>query len=433
MADALNIVEHIESQFFALEQGLNGSASLPFHQKRKEALAALSANGLPGLRDEEYKYTKLAKAAQKALAGFSANPAGNVEDLKSNIPFDLSPLALVYVNGIYNESLSTVQDVDGLTIEAISSETKADSTNFSSLASVEKDAYVAANTALAASGSVLKVAKNKVIETPILIVHAADSAEGAVMTNPRHLVEVEGGAQVSIIEYNLGRGAGAAFSNSVTEITVAANAHVDYYKIGNNAEEHMHVGTTQVRQEGDSTFTATTVNLDGKMIRNNLNIELTGSNGEANMNGLYLTKGKTHVDNHTVVDHKVPHCNSNELYKGIMDGQSTGVFNGKIFVREDAQKTNAFQSNKNILLSDDATINTKPQLEIWADDVKCSHGCTTGKIDPEQLFYLRARGIDEPNAQALLLKAFAEEVIERIKIEPLKDHIEHILEERIKA
>jgi Fe-S cluster assembly protein SufD len=222
-----------------------------------------------------------------------------------------------------------------------------------------------------------------------------------------------------------------SFTNEVVEIVVKDNAILEYYKIQNDRANGSHVGTTHIRQIGKSYAHTVIVSLDGGMIRNNTNIVMEAAGNEAHMYGLYLLKGNSHVDNHTLVDNRMPNCFSNELYKGVMDERSTGVFSGKIFVRPDAQKTNAYQTNNNILLSDNATVNTKPQLEIFADDVKCSHGCTVGRLDEEALFYLRARGISKEHAQAMLLKAFAESIIEQIKIEPLKDYAEQLIVDRL--
>jgi len=222
-----------------------------------------------------------------------------------------------------------------------------------------------------------------------------------------------------------------SFSNHVVEIDVARGANSKYYKIENDKPTSYHYSAINVAQAKDSKFTTNTIALNGAMVRNNLNIRLEGEGCEAYMNGLYLLAGKTHVDNHTSVDHTKPNAYSNELYKGIMDEKSRGVFNGKIFVRQDAQKTNAFQSNKNILMTNDATVNTKPQLEIWADDVQCSHGCTTGQLDNDALFYLMARGIKRDSAMAMLLHAFARDVIDNLELEPLQAYVEEIISSRL--
>jgi Fe-S cluster assembly protein SufD len=248
---------------------------------------------------------------------------------------------------------------------------------------------------------------------------------------PRTLVYVSAAANVQIAEHHISLGKQDSLTNQVTEIIVEQDALVNFYKIQNEGDTASHACTTHFRQIGKSLTNATTISLSGNIVRNNLNMVMEADHGESHMYGLYLLNGKTHVDNHTIVDNVMPNCFSNELYKGIMDDESTGVFNGKIFVRQDAQKTNAYQSNKNVLLTNSASVNTKPQLEIFADDVKCSHGCTIGKLDEEALFYLRARGIGEKNAKSLLLHAFAVDILDNIKIEPLRDYVDELISERL--
>jgi Fe-S cluster assembly protein SufD len=238
-------------------------------------------------------------------------------------------------------------------------------------------------------------------------------------------------SQATVIENFITLGEHASFTNAVTEITLEQDAIFNYYKYQNESDKAIHVGATMVEQRGKSVFNAGSFSLRGMMLRNNLNIAIHKPHSETNMYGMYLLDGKSHVDNHSVVDHIAPDCESNELYKGVLDGKSKGVFNGKIFVRQAAQKTNAFQSNGNILLADTAEVDTKPQLEIWADDVKCSHGCTVGQLDADQLFYLKARGIDEKTAKSMLLKAFAADVITTVKVDALRELIEKNIEERI--
>ena len=224
-------------------------------------------------------------------------------------------------------------------------------------------------------------------------------------------------------------GQGEGFTNQVMEIVVEKDARLEYYKIQNDAGSQ--VSTTHIRQIGKSYSNTVTISLNGGIVRNNLNIVLDAEHCEAHLYGLYFQKGQNHVDNHTVVDNVKPNCFSNELYKGIMDDNATGVFNGKIFVRPQAQKTNAYQSNKNILLSGSATVNTKPQLEIFADDVKCSHGCTVGRLDEEALFYLQSRGITEKNAKSLLLHAFAGDILEHIKLKVIREYVDQLISERL--
>lgn len=238
-------------------------------------------------------------------------------------------------------------------------------------------------------------------------------------------------SKADFVHFHLSADDNKTFINESKNYIVKANANISLYKIQEENEQSVYVGNTDVYQEKDSVFSSYVFTFGGEMVRNNLVIKVDGEGCESNMFGLYLTKGKSHVDNHTVVDHIQPNCNSNELYKGIIDDSSRGVFNGKIFVRQAAQKTNAFQSNGNILLTDNAVVNTKPQLEIWADDVKCSHGCTTGQLDEEAIFYLRARGISKEKARSMILLASVAEVIEKVKLGWLKVEITDKVVERL--
>ncbi|MBC8488351.1 MAG: Fe-S cluster assembly protein SufD, partial [Bacteroidetes bacterium] len=252
-----------------------------------------------------------------------------------------------------------------------------------------------------------------------------------LLSQQRNLIVAGKDSHISIIDSYNTIGNNYNFLNTVTEIYAGENSQVHYCKIQNDGDNSIHVGTTQVQQEKNSHFNSATVSWGGNITRNNLNSFLNGMGCECHMYGAFILSGEQHVDNHTLVDHAAPNCYSNELYKGILDDNSTGVFNGKVMVRKDAQKTNAYQSNKNILLTDTATMNTKPQLEIFADDVKCSHGATTGQLNKEELFYLRTRGIDKDEARAMLLYAFASEVIQTIEISPLRNILFDKLNEKL--
>jgi Fe-S cluster assembly protein SufD len=293
------------------------------------------------------------------------------------------------------------------------------------------NAFTALNTAFAHDGVVIQVPANATVELPTILRFVSDARQVNVASQPRNLFIVNKNAEVKVAESFRTLGDQASFTNVVTEIVVAEDARMEYYKIQNESDMAYHIGTTQVYQKDRSHFYSATVTLDGGFIRNNLNIALDGSNCEAHMYGLYFPNGRQHIDNHTLVDHRKPNSHSNELYKGILEDRSTGVFNGKIFVRQDAQKTNAYQSCKNVVLSNDATMNTKPQLEIFADDVKCSHGTTTGKLNEEALFYLRSRGIPKVEAQSLLMYAFAEDVIKKIKIDTLREQLERRIQAKL--
>ncbi len=392
---------------------------------REAAASIIEERGLPGRKNEEYKYTNLSKILERNFGEFAGNEE-SAADLSALIP-TLSENQLVFINGILSEELSNYNLPEGISVSSIEDSKELIAKDVDA----KSDEFLLLNTSSLNTGIAINIAKSAVIETPVVLIHITDSSKNQAVAHPRVLVNGAKNTQAIIAEIFIGVGDALSFTNAVTEINCAANSNLSYIKIGNENGNQLHVGNTQVNVAEKAVFNAMTVNFGGKMVRNNLHISLNGSHSEANLNGLYVTDNKEHIDNHTVVDHKVPNCNSNELYKGIMNGSSTGIFNGKIYVRQDAQVTNAFQSNKNILLSDNATINTKPQLEIWADDVKCSHGCTTGKLDKEQLFYLRARGIGEHSAKLMLLDAYANEVIERIKDENLRTYVQGILHTKI--
>ena len=277
----------------------------------------------------------------------------------------------------------------------------------------------------------ISVKKNKSVEHPLYCYYINDARTVNVLSQPRTLIHVAVNAEVKIVEEEVTIGTSDSFINKISEIVVEENAQVHLYKIQNEDSHSSCVKTTHVRQVGVSKVNSVTITLNGGVIRNNLNFILEAPGCESNMYGLYCVKGDTHVDNHTIVDNKMPNSLSNELYKGIIDENATAVFNGKIFVRQDAQKTNAYQSNKNILLSDTATVNTKPQLEIFADDVKCSHGCTIGQLDESAMLYMQQRGIGKKEAKALLMYAFTSEVTNSVKIPELRSKIARIIADKL--
>lgn len=439
MSTTTDIKSSFIAGFKAFETSLNGSAQGPLHQLRKTALQVFEQTGFPPAKHEEYKYTNIGKALEKQLAGQTTNQPSFL-DAKGVEPFlfqGVEANQLVFINGEYRADLSQPIADESLHIseltEAYASQPEKVTAALGQYAKPESDAFVALNTAFAINGTFIEVPAKAVVSRPVILHFISDSSQGATTSQPRNLFLLGRSAEVSIVEAYHSVGSHPCFTNVVTEIDVQENAKLQYFKLQTEEDTALQVNTTNIYQRADSTVTTTTITLGGGLIRNNLNFVLDASNIEANMYGLYYLHGKQHVDNHTVVDHRKPHSVSNELYKGILDDASTGVFNGKIFVRQEAQKTNAFQSNKNILLTDNATMNTKPQLEIWADDVKCSHGATTGQIDDEQLFYLRARGLSEETARAMLLHAFAADIIEHISIEPLKEHFLNVLSEKLKT
>jgi len=416
----VSIKEKIISEFELNKNSLFGDSTV-----RKNALDSFSKQGIPGRKSEEYKYVNMELALKGDFIFSSSTPVA-VQTVEAASILK-NAIVVVIENGLFSANNSKLGVLPkGLIIQNISDATNLDSfkAHYSNYADVTSDPFVALNTALASGGVFIHVAKSSVIELPIHIIHV-NTCSVPTIVNARNLVVVEENAQATIVEsFVVGTNSTKIFNNVLSEIVVAANANVKHYKIQDEGDAGNLVNTTQVYQKKQSVFSTNNFTLSGSLVRNNLTIVLDDEHIESHLNGLYLTKGNQVVDNHTLVDHRKPNCNSNELYKGIIDEKSAATFNGKIYVRKDAQKTNAFQSNKNILLSDDGTINTKPQLEIYADDVKCSHGTSTGKLDEDQVFYLRARGLSEASAKKLLMHAFASEVVNTVELEVLKNYLE---------
>lgn len=426
-------------QFDVFSQKQNGYAYL--QRIRQEALSSFKEQGFPGNKNEEYKYTHITRALEKNFdlsdieKAYRAHP-GVQEQMSKLLMAETEANLLVFVNGQFSKELSKiVSPQQELIVQPFSEAYEENSAlieqHWGRYADHKSDAFVALNTAFAHEGLFIRVPKGKVVEAPILVYFISDTTQDKGIFQSRNLYLVEENSQVNLAESFHTIGENPGYQNVVSEIVVDQNAVVNYHKIEIEGSKTYHTGTTQVVQTAQSLFNAITVSLSGAMIRNNLNVVLDAEGCEAHMFGLYMLDQDTHVDNHTMVDHRLPNSFSNESYKGIMDDRSRGVFNGKIYVRPGAQKTNAFQSNMNILLTDDASVDTKPQLEIWADDVKCSHGATTGQINEDQLFYLRTRGLSEEQARAILLKAFASDVIQNIKIEPVREQLEHIITARL--
>jgi Fe-S cluster assembly protein SufD len=415
-----------------------------------KAMSEFRRLGLPAVKHEEWKYTRVSSLFRKDLVYLPEGldvTSGDIDAIR--MPGHTEATELVFVNGVYQPGLSTIRhEAEELVVLSLgkAAGTTADdpigrqgggrfaefiATNIGHSGRYHPDGIHALNDAFSSDGAFIVAKKGKVIQRPVYIYHVSDSRKGFIFSQPRTLVHVEEGAHLRIAETYTTLGGGESFSNEVFELVAERDSVTDYFKIQDEGPSSNHVGTTHIRQTGKCLTNAVTVTLSGAMVRNNLNMVMEAEHGESHMYGLYLLDGSTHADNHTIVDNVVPNCYSNELYKGIMDGESTGVFNGKIFVRKDAQKTNAYQSNKNVLIGEKAAAYTKPQLEIFADDVKCSHGCTVGRLDEEALFYLRARGLGEKSARSLLLHAFAVDILDNIKLEALRTHVDRRISERL--
>lgn len=410
----------IEMKISMLE-GLTPTSILLDEKELSLAQNTLATNKLPSTRMEAWKYTRVAKLGK-------TNYRSSEETIESLGAYQIATDAttFVFVNGHFSEELSSDEMPEGVSISPLSSCMEGE-INSSNLV-LEDEIFNALNTAFLTDGILIDIEAKAIIEKPIQIIHVLKGE--AALSNFKTIIHAGDFSKAGIIQGFFAEDANKAFANVTSEISVGQNAFLTIEKIQYEAENTSHISTEQVSQDKDSTFTINTITLNGGLVRNNLNIEVIGENCETNLNGTYLLKGKQHVDNHTVVDHKVPNCNSNELYKGVIDDQATAVFNGKVFVRPDAQKINAFQSNGNVLMSDSATVNSKPELEIYADDVKCSHGSTTGQLDEEAIFYLRARGLSEKSARKLMVSAFIGDVLDKIDNEDVLKYTHKLLKER---
>ncbi len=405
----------------------------PWSRKlRANALQGFNATGFPIVRDEEWKFTDVRPITERAFAPaplhqLNGLASGGIEDFTLG---DLQSNRLVFVNGHYTPELSQLQALpQGITLGSLAEHIAHGSELVQehlarTAGTTAPSPFTELNTAFMQDGLFLHIPNGLVIEDPIHLLFLSKASASPVMTSPRNLILVGANSQVTLIEHYASTARDEYFTNAVTEIVAGRNAVVDHYKLQMESETAFHVSTMQVQQERDVRFASHLVDLGGRLVRNNSNAVMGGEGIECTLNGLFLIAGEQHVDNHTVMDHARPHCNSFEVYTGVLGGSARGVFNGKIFVRRDAQKTDAKQSNRNLLLSNDALINTKPQLEIFADDVRCTHGATIGQLDEDALFYLRARGIDKNTARGILTYAFANDVMSGIKVEPLRALLE---------
>ncbi len=396
---------------------------------RQAAIETFGRLDFPNTKNEEWKYTNLNKITQvnpDFKLRVNENRVSN-EFVAGLLSSGVGGLVLVFENGVFRKDLSSaIPQSDDFTISNLASigENEIIKKYLGKVAFAGNEPFVALNSAFVHDGIFVHVKEHKKVSIPVHILYINSSFDPQSTSTVRNLIVAEKGSEINITEsYHSLSDECCGFTNSVSEIIVNENAHVELVKAQLESKHASQVNFTQVIQQRDSTFDTVTVTLGGNLVRNNLHITLNDVNCTSHLFGLYIPDGDQLVDNHTLVDHAMPNCFSNELYKGIIGGKATGVFNGKVLVRKDAQKTNAYQSNKNILLTDDAQIYTKPQLEIFADDVKCTHGATTGQLDEDALFYLRARGIGEANARALLNIAFAGDVLNNIKNEILREHL----------
>ena len=426
----MELKEKLVSSFMAFEERIDVTSEL--HDVRTSAIKNFENKGFPTKKEEAWKYTSLNSILKNDFSVFPKNE-NTIEfaDVKKYFLHEIDTYKLVFIDGVFSSFLSATTH-DGIDVCLMSSALNKPKYKmvidayFNKIANKD-ETLTSLNTAFANEGAYINIPKSKVVDKPIEIMYFSTGSEAALLVQPRNLVIVGENSHVQIIERHQSLNENPVLTNSVTEIFAQKRAIVDYYKIQNDNLEANLIDNTYVSQQKETNVSVNTFSFGGNLTRNNLNFYHFGERIVSNLNGITIIGDKQHVDHYTLVQHATPNCESHQDYKGIFSDRATGVFNGKIFVEREAQKTNAFQKSNNILLSDKATINAKPQLEIFADDVKCSHGCTIGQLDETAMFYMQQRGIPKKEAKALLMYAFSNAVIESIKIPELKQRITKII------
>ncbi|MCC6209024.1 MAG: Fe-S cluster assembly protein SufD [Gammaproteobacteria bacterium] len=406
---------------------------------RDGALRRFSDRGYPTPRDEAWKYTNIAPLLKQSFI-----PSFSVEQPHKVLPTDIAtslfadadmPLA-VFVDGAFNSALSNLSALPpGVELRSLREVLDHDGASLESLlvgmTPQEPHGFIELNTAFMFDGACVRIAPDTVAERPLHLLYVSSGAGQPVASYLRNLMIAGRGSRAAVIEHYVSLGDAAALCNVATHCMIEPGAALEHYKLNEEGAGAHHFAGLYVEQARDSRYVSHNVAVGGRMIRNDLRCVLAGEGAECVLNGLYLGRGREHIDNQTSVEHRVPHCSSREWYKGVLDGRARGVFSGHVMVRQDAQKTDAQQMNNNLLLSDEAEVDTRPQLEIYADDVKCSHGSTVGQLNPDVLFYLRARGIDEIQARRLLVTAFAQDVVGRMAIAPVREWAERLITARL--
>ena len=425
----MNLKEKLLSSFLVFDNQVN--IDTYGHDIRNESIKVFEENGFPNKKLEDWKYTSLNKILKHDYSVFpKQDSALEYREVKKYFIHDIDTFKVVFIDGKYSSHLSDTTH-DGMDICLMSAALNKPKyriiiENYFNKAN-SGDSLSSLNTAFSSEGAYIHIPKNKLVQKPIQIISFSTGSEESMMLQPRNLIIVDENSHVQIIERHQSLTNNPVLTNSVTEIFANKRAIVDYYKVQNDKLNASLIDNTFVKQKQESHVSVHTFSFGGKLIRNNLNFFQNGQRIDSTLKGITIIGDKQHVDHNTLVHHIEPNCESHQDYKGIFGDNSTGVFNGKVVVEKEAQKTNAFQSNNNLLLDDKATINTKPQLEIFADDVKCSHGCTIGQLDEKAMFYLKTRGIPEKEAKALLMYAFANNVLESVKINALKKRINRII------
>ena len=429
----MDLKDKLLTSHIAFEDQLK--ADSPLHDLRSNALKVFETKGFPSKKEENYKYTSLNSLLKKdyCIAPKSENTV-EFKDVKQYFLHNVDTYKVVFIDGVYSSFLSETTH-DGVDVCLLSSAFEKSKYRpvieayFNKAA--KEEGITQLNTAFTKEGAFIHIPKNKEVDKPIEIIYFSTGNEATMFIQPRNLIVADENSQVQIIERHQSLSSNAVFTNAVTEIFANKRSMVDYYKIQNDTAEASLVDSTFIIQQRETIVSVHTFSFGGQITRNNLQFKQEGEHCDSILNGITIIGDKQHVDHNTLVHHIAENCESHQDYKGIFDDSSTGVFNGKVYVEKEAQKLDAFQQNNNILISDKATINAKPQLEIFADDVKCSHGCTIGQMDSDALFYMRSRGIGEKEAKALLMYAFANNVLESVKIPELKLRINKLIADKI--
>lgn len=433
------VKDHFSKLFEMFEGNLNGKSKLNLHHYRKSAIDQLASLGFPTRRDEDWKYTSVTKIIQPKYQIGTSFELDSKQVSKLEIQ-EADTYRLHFHNGVlYREHSDLDHLQEGLSILKLDEACQDE--RFSSmltpyldeLSKNNKDPFIALNTAFSYNGIFIHIEKGTIVDKPIHLIYSSSSGdEISAITAPQLFVYAEKNSDAKIIEQfnGIGDSQQPHFTNVVNRLIIKENAHLQLFKLQNESLNTYLVSNIDADQYRDSTFTTFSLDLGGQIVRNNLSIHLKDSNTMSNMFGIYIPNGEQHMDNQTFIDHAFPHCESHELYKGIINDKGRGVFNGKVLVRQDAQKTNAFQQNSSLVLSDKAVMDSKPQLEIFADDVRCSHGATIGQLDDTSIYYLKARGLSELQAKTLLQFAFVGEVIDKIDHDAIKAHVEKLVNEK---
>ncbi|MAS83368.1 MAG: Fe-S cluster assembly protein SufD [Legionellales bacterium] len=425
-----DVIKNYSADFMQLK---NTKENDWFSKQRQSAFDIFQESGFPNTRVEDWKYTDVKPIAKNTFSNITeSNVASDNNEIDEILIKDLDCVNLVFINGTYSEKYSDIKNISSKIViksmaDALINDESLLKKHLTKHINQELNSFTALNTAFIQDGAYINISANTNIDKPINITYISRDSNHPFATHPRNLIVMGENSNATIIENYVGSGKVNYFTNSVTETVLLQGAVLKHYKIQQEGSSAFHIASLNTSQSKDSRFESHLVSIGGALVRNNINASLNEEGAEIIMNGLYMTEDVQHVDNHTRVDHLKPHTQSHQNYRGVLNGKSRGVFNGKVVVHPQAQKIEAYQNNANLLLSDDAEIDTKPELEIYADDVKCTHGATVGQLDDDMLFYLRSRAVDEKTARSLLTYAFADEVISEINIKEIQNKLERLI------